>query len=286
MGRTTQAAQQIFKRGSKTYYFSSIFFPEPYRSAIVTLYAFVRTADDFVDQVLPDEVGFHHFVRLSWKYWNAPTDPAATLVGNERIIADFVTLAKTSGIEEQLVQAFFASMELDLVKSTYETIDETVSYMYGSAEVIGLMIARIFQLPTDAEPTARLLGRAMQYINMIRDVSEDQKLGRQYLPTSELRATGLTELSAQAAARQPAAFRQFILTQLARQADWMLVARQGFCYLPRPLRIPVQTASDMYDWTANEIAQNPAVIWQRSVKPSRWRVMRRAIWLWLTLDRV
>ena len=70
-------------------------------------------------------------------------------------------------------RVFLGSMAADLTRRFYRTEAETLEYVYGSAEVIGLFMARIMRLPEEALPAARMLGRAMQFINFIRDAAED-----------------------------------------------------------------------------------------------------------------
>ena len=89
------------------------------------------------------------------------------------IINSFFELLHRKSFQSSWVDAFFKSMEMDLIKKRYETIEETLSYIYGSAEVIGLMMAKILDLDPQSYPFARYLGRAMQYINFIRDIDED-----------------------------------------------------------------------------------------------------------------
>ena len=259
-------SREIFRQGSRTYYFSSMFFPEPYKSDVFTLYAFVRKADDFVDAIPQDEQGFNEFESAFWRALaGAPTPETNS------IILNFVSLVRRVNIPEDWIRAFLTAMRLDIYKKRYASIDETCHYMYGSAEVIGLMLMRIFKLEPDSEQGARLLGRAMQYINMIRDVAEDIELGRQYLPIDEYAQYGLRSdvpLSKEVALDCPSAFSRYMRAQLQRQMGWMALARKSFRYLPRSLRIPVSTASQMYDWTAAQIMADPLIVWQnRSSQP-------------------
>jgi 15-cis-phytoene synthase len=286
------ATRQIFRRGSRTYYISSAFFPEPIRSDVFTLYAYVRTADDFVDAIPADRAGFATFKQQTWSSWDILDTNATLPDGVPPIVTEFVKLCQRTGIERCWVAAFLASMELDFGKKKYHSIAETCTYMYGSAEVIGLMLAKIFKLPAESYPAARLLGRSMQYINMIRDVGEDlEKLGRHYLPLDETVIYGLpyqTKLSAQVARENPGYVAAYIRAQLGRQQHWMLAAKNGFKFLPRSLRIPVMTATDMYCWTAEQIWNDPTIIWQKQLKPSTARVALTAVGHTITtgFDRV
>jgi len=149
--------------------------------------------------------------------------------------------------------------------------------MYGSAEVIGLMMAAVLELPQQAYHTARLQGRAMQYINFLRDVAEDNYLGRTYIPHRMRAAFGVSKLDAQTAQRQPHSFRSLYRREIRRYLYWQSQAAKGYHFLPLRYRIPVQTAATMYQWTALELAKNPAVVFTKKVKPSKIRVIITAV---------
>lgn len=277
---------KIFQRGSTTYYWSSKFFPEATRKDVQKLYSFVRIADNFVDQVPSDASGFKRLEGL-WrkltrgkKINTKPDDISAIAAQN------MYDLATKYNFELAWIDAFLASMQMDIEQRTYETLDETLEYIYGSAEVIGLMMLAVLrpdlhtgnseQLHTIQE-YAKLQGRAMQYINFIRDIDEDIDLGRCYFPQSELRKYGLSELSYKCAYTHPAAYREFFDGQLAYYRQWQAEANKGFKYIPYGQRIAVRTAADMYGWTANKLAHDPFVVFDKKVKPSKYRVVARAI---------
>jgi 15-cis-phytoene synthase len=125
---------------------------------------------------------------------------------------------------------------------------------------------------------ARYQGKAMQYINFIRDIKEDLALGRTYLPQVELRQFGLSSLTADAVRGRPAEFKAFIDYQLARYRLWQEKASAGFKYLPKRYLVPVKTAAAMYAWTAREIEKDPFLVYGRVIKPSRSRIIGRAIY--------
>lgn len=264
------AQRAVFKSGSTTYFNSSLFFPKAARRDVEELYGFVRVADDHVDAVPQDAAGFRAFVA---RYRAAL---AGTPAGDP-IIDDFVALARRKGFDPAWTDAFLAAMEADLSKRFYATEEETLGYVYGSAEVIGLFMARVLDLPSEAYHAARMLGRAMQFINFIRDVAEDVKLGRRYLPVAGTgKAADWLPSKAEAEA-DPAAWAAFVKAQLARYRAWQAEAVQGYRFIPRRARAAIRTAGDMYDWTGRVIEADPLVVFERKVKPAKWRIVRRAI---------
>jgi phytoene synthase len=265
----------IFKAGSRTYFFSSLFFPKAVRSDVSILYAFVRQADNYVDSIPQDQDGFNAFAE---KYQSALTRGQSS---GDPIIDPFLELARRKRFDNGWVESFLYSMELDTYQRDYRTIAETEEYIYGSAEVIGLMMCRILDLPDEALEAARYQGKAMQYINFIRDLKEDQALGRTYLPQAELSQFGLASLEEAVVRRQPGQFRAFIEYQLARYERWQRKAALGFKYLPKRYLVPVKTAAAMYGWTAGEIKKDPLIVYRQVVKPARSRIIGRIIYEYL-----
>ena len=270
--------KQIFKAASKTYYWSSKFFPEATRDDVFKLYSFVRIADDFVDAVPQDKKSFNQ-LRKAWiKILKDGKAPSKKMHTDTRLaVQNMFDVYTKYGFEKAWVRAFLDAMEADTVKKEYATLKETKKYMYGSAEVIGLMMAKIIGVPEKAYPAAMAQGRAMQYINFIRDISEDNSMGRQYIPTQQLKKYGLPSLSVADAYKHPAAFRECIEAQLAYYQKWQSEADKSFKYIPRTQRIAVRTAVDMYNWTADTIAENPFIVFDKKIKPSKSRVVVRAL---------
>lgn len=251
---------QIFKKGSTTYYFSSVFFPKSVRDDVFTLYAFVRTADDYVDQIPQDVLSFLEFKNKTHKALEG-------LESQNPIIDDFVMLANRKKFEKKWVEAFLDSMESDMKVREYETFSDLEKYIYGSADVIGLMMARIMDLPEKSLSTAQLLGKSMQFINFIRDIREDLDLGRVYMPQDDIKKFGLSE-NLSDLSENKIGFKNFIRYQIAKYKIITNEAEKGFAYIPPRLRASIMTANDIYIWTAKTIEKSPQIILEKKVKPS------------------
>ena len=258
--------KEIFRRGSKTYFYNSIFFPEPAREDVFILYSFVRKADNFVDSIPQRKEEFCRFRE----------DFCSALDGEKTgdvVLDSFAALARRRGFELKWTEAFLDSMEMDLTKGVYQTIDETINYIYGSAEVIGLMMSKILGIDESYYPQARSLGKSMQYINFIRDIDEDIRLGRNYFPREEMKRFGLESLEYDHVSGRRDGFLKFMDSQIKRYRGWQDDAETAFKAIPRRYRIPVQNASDMYNWTAEKIARDPFIVYRRKVKPSKVRIV-------------
>lgn len=278
MSSDTNLEKNIFRRGSTTYYFSSRFFPKSIRADVFRLYSFVRVADNYVDEeprqperlLALEQAWLQQHDRLSFDVTPADNDSV-----DQRVIKNIVDLARIYHFEDSWVEAFFEAMKADIQPRPFQTITETLGYVYGSAEVIGLMMARIMGLPDEAMPAAALQGRAMQFINFLRDVAEDNELGRLYLPQEDLVRFGLPNLTQATALTQPKAFGRLMRFEIERYRTWQREAAKGFSFIPKRYRVPLRTAVDMYNWTADVIDRDPLVVFDRKVKPSKWRVMGR-----------
>ncbi len=257
---------RIFKKGSKTYFYNSLFFPKDVREDVFVLYSFVREADNLVDEVPQDPLKLGKFM-----------DDFKKVCKGERtgdiVLDSFCDLASRKRFEKEWVQAFLRSMELDLTKHTYDTMRELDEYIYGSAEVIGLMMARIMGVNDRFQVNARALGKAMQLINFIRDIDEDNALGRRYIPTEDLETNGLMDLTFDHVRSRKGAFKGLVHQQVERYRCFQHEAEKGFQALDRDHLIPIMNASDMYNWTARKIESDPLVVYRRKVKPSIPRIV-------------
>ena len=268
---------EIFKRGSTTYYNSTLFFPPKIREDVTKLYAFVRVFDDLVDSVPQRREEFYALRR----FYEKERDGYNT--GNV-VLENFVELMRRKDFDEEWVDAFLNAMETDLHKRVYYTLGETLGYMYGSAEVIGLFMMKILDLPKEAEPYAKMLGRSMQYLNFIRDVKEDEYLGRQYLPVEDMERFGVEGLQC------TDGFKEFMRFQVERYLDFEREAERGYRFIPNRYLIPIKTASEMYKWTGLTIRASPCIVLSRKVKPRKRKivlsVMKNSVgvYLWRSLS--
>ena len=263
---SSENPEDIFRNGSTTYYYSTKLFPANIRKEVTQLYNFVRIADDYVDAVPQDTEGF---LKFKEEYYCAASGKKT----ENKVIADFVKLSEKRQFENKWVDAFLNSMEMDTTKSNYKNLDELNTYLYGSAEVIGLMMNRVMGLDERADESAQYLGKAMQFINFIRDIDEDLDLKRTYFPTEDLKSFGLSGLTRGEARRKPEQFNAFVRSQIQVYFRWQKRAELGFEFIPKNMRIAVQTASDMYLWTAKEIYKNPFIVYDLKIKPTWSKVL-------------
>jgi len=151
------------------------------QDAIYSIYGFVRLADEIVDT-------FHDFDKenLLQKFENDYYHALEKGISLNPILNSFQLTVRKYNIPDDLVKAFLKSMHIDLIKNKHTSKDETDDYIYGSAEVVGLMCLMVFvrgneQLYRELEEPARKLGAAFQKVNFLRDIRDDVEiLNRQY----------------------------------------------------------------------------------------------------------
>lgn len=271
--------EQIFKEGSTTYYWSSRFFSPKVRADVLKLYSFVRVADNFVDATPQDIKSFKKLEKL-WRAKKAPKPSNEITL----VVANMREVSEKYNFDAKWIDAFLDSMRMDTKKTEYKKQKDTLGYIHGSAEVIGLMMFAILrpdlrqgELAKKAQHYAELQGRAMQYINFIRDIPEDVALGRSYFSKKTLEFYGLDSLNLNDVRRHPADFREFVQAQVRQYEKWQVEANLGFKYIPWRERVALRTAVDMYNWTAKKIAADPFIVFEKKVKPSKFRIVRRAL---------
>jgi len=157
-------------------------FKPEYRDPIFAIYSYVRVADEIVDT-------FHDFDKKELlKKFEADTWEAIEKgISTNPVLYAFQETVNKYNIDLKLIKAFLTSMEMDLSNSTYERSNYD-NYIYGSAEVVGLMCLKVFvngsqEKYDELEHSARMLGAAFQKVNFLRDIKSDIiERGRIYLP--------------------------------------------------------------------------------------------------------
>lgn len=293
--------KKIFKKGSTTFFLASKLFPQNVRRDVYDLYSFVRVADDYVD-ILPQDRKAFRRLRSDYDHAikNTQFDTTKTVEDsvNERVVKNIVRLSHKHNFPPAWVEVFLEAMESDLdwqndiMSSTrmgsiknekrqaaakFKTKKDLLSYIHGSAEVIGLMMSRIMGLPRSADKYAMLQGRSLQMINFIRDIEEDVNLGRCYFSSTNLKQFSIKTIAKQNTQEDKQAFEVFVRAQIADYRNLQQEANQGLKYIPRRLRIPIKTAIDLYAWVALEIEKNPLIIFERKVKPSKLRILKTVL---------
>ncbi|MDA8650671.1 phytoene/squalene synthase family protein [Flavobacteriaceae bacterium] len=223
------------------------------RQDIYNVYGFVRLADEIVDS-------FHDYDKatLFGRFEVELAQALAEKISLNPILNSFQHSVHRYGIDQHLIDAFMDSMKLDLTKSVYKTKEEYEKYIYGSADVVGLMCLKIFvngqQEQYDLlKDSAMSLGSAFQKVNFLRDLKADHDdLNRSYFPNTNLSA--LDEIAKQA-----------IIAEI--ESDFQK-GYQGILRLPPEAKFGVFMAYRYYRRLLKKLSETPAL----EIKNTRIRV--------------
>jgi phytoene/squalene synthetase len=223
------------------------------RQDIYNIYGFVRFADEIVDS-------FHDYNKevLFEKFENELEDAIQNKISLNPILNSFQHTVNKHNISQDLIAAFMKSMKLDLVKQKYKTTEEYHEYIYGSADVVGLMCLMVFvngdeKRYEELKASAMKLGSAFQKVNFLRDLKADfEGLNRTYFPNTDLNK--LTETS-----------KKEIIEDI--EADFKM-AYEGILRLPIEAKFGVYTAYRYYKRLLKRLKTTPST----EIKNTRIRV--------------
>jgi 15-cis-phytoene synthase len=194
-----QYCQDKAAQSGSSFYYSFLFLPKPRREAITAMYAFCREVDDVVDEVSDADVAR---AKLGW--WRAEVDNLFNGHPGHPVTQALLPCLPDHGITRERMLLVIDGMEMDLVKHRYADIAELEKYCYLVAGVVGELSAGIFGYKQPATlDYARNLGMAFQFTNIIRDVGEDARRNRIYLPREDLQRFSVSEEDILAARATP-----------------------------------------------------------------------------------
>ncbi|MBA2690192.1 MAG: presqualene diphosphate synthase HpnD [Burkholderiales bacterium] len=250
----TKAAQS-----GSSFYYSFLFLPEEKRRAIMTLYAFCREVDDIVDEVKDTSVAR---IKLAW--WR--TEIANVFAGNPQhpVGKALLPTVKRLELSPELFNEIIDGMEMDLTYHRYPDFQSLKLYCHRVAGVVGRLSAIIFGY-TDERTLlyAENLGIAFQLTNIIRDVGEDARRNRIYLPQDELQQFAVSAADI-LNGRESDSFRRLMAFQAARAKDFYARACAELPGVDREAQRPGLIMANIYRTLLAEIERDRyAVLHQR-----------------------
>jgi len=250
---SASCSKKVTKTYSTSFSMATKMLAPAIRQDIYNIYGFVRFADEIVDSFheYNKEDLFNHFEE-DLKY------ALANKISMNPILNSFQHTVHNYNIGSELIDSFMASMRLDLTKSEYLTQDEYQQYIYGSADVVGLMCLKVFVKGDSAKydelkEAAMSLGSAFQKVNFLRDLKADyETLNRTYFPN-----TNLSALDEESKAR--------IIEEIENDFK---KGYQGILLLPAEAKFGVFIAYRYYKRLLKKLAKTPAM----EIKNKRIRV--------------
>jgi phytoene synthase len=242
------ACKAMLRAGSKSFAAASLLLPKRVRDPAAALYAFCRMADDAVDLARdPGAVAELHR-RVARAYAGTPFDAPVDRA--------FAHVAHAHGIPRELMEALIEGFAWDAEGRCYETLSDLTAYAARVAGAVGAMMTLIMGTRApEALARACDLGVAMQLTNVARDVGEDARNGRVYLPRAWLAEAGV-DADALVADPRPSAALASVIERLLREAD-VLYAKGalGVPMLPRDCRAAIRAAGLIYADIGRSIAR-------------------------------
>ena len=241
--------RQLNKRNGTTYYWSTTVLPKVKRHHVHALYGFCRHADDIVDDLGPvsTDVRAKALADFGDRFF-ADLEAGDS---DDIVLKAMVHTVRAFRIDPDCVRRFLASMTMDLTVETYETFDDLLAYMDGSAAVIGEMMLPILEPTEPAVEPARQLGNAFQLTNFLRDIDEDLDRNRIYVPQEDIRRFG-AESAFETRTATPE-FRQLMRFEIDRTRDLYRQADAGIALLPGRSQRCVRAARILYARILDEI---------------------------------
>lgn len=183
--------QNTAAQSGSSFYYAFRFLPETRRRAITAFYAFCREVDNVVDEVVDPAVA-----RVKLSYWRREVENLYAGSAQHPVMQALAPHIGPMQLPQSALQTVIDGMQQDLEKTRYLSVDELTGYCYKVAGVVGEVSARIFGMHSPENPAtlayARSMGEALQLTNIIRDVGEDARRGRIYLPQEDMDKFGVS----------------------------------------------------------------------------------------------
>jgi phytoene synthase len=263
-----ERCRRLNKATGTTYYWATELLPRVKRPYVHALYAFCRYADDIVDDLGP-----------------APVDERAAALSafGDRFLADLaaghsddvvcravVHTAKAFDLPAEPFSRFLHSMAMDLTIDRYETFADLERYMDGSAAVVGeLMLPILEPVADEAFARARDLGIAFQLTNFLRDIAEDARRGRVYIPQDDIRAHDAG--TAFAERRTTPEFVELLRFEITRTREIYDAADVGIGLLRGRSQRCIVAARTLYGGILDQIEAVDHDVWSQRVRVPTWR---------------
>lgn len=267
----------------KTYYLATLLLPKEKRPHVHALYGFARYADEIVDDLsstLSQQEKSDALRRWSDQLLNDISNGRS----QDHIGRALVDTVQRFNIPIAYFEAFLHSMAMDLTVTSYETYEELMEYVYGSAAVIGLQMVHVLGTiegkKKDALIPAEKLGIAFQLANFIRDVGEDLERGRVYLPIKELKSHGVTREMLEKRVLTPQLI-EALKYQIAHVRRLQAEANAGIDLLSPDAQPCIRAASELYCGIVDEVERIDYNVFEKRAKTSTLRRASVAFPAWL-----
>jgi len=256
----------ITRKHAKTFYMATRFLPYHKQRSIFAIYGLCRYLDDLVDEaedlIYQKKISkIEVFDRLE-SFKNKLVNTYKGVEHDDPILVAFADVLNRYNISIDLPLMLLDGVSSDLTKNRYETFEELYDYSYKVASVVGLMTSEIFGYKSKkALDHAIDLGIAMQLTNILRDIGEDLRRNRIYLPMEDLNRFNITESDLFNYDRSEK-FIEMMKFQIHRAESFYESADLGIPMLSKDSRLPVMLAKENYSRILSKIEENEFQVFQ------------------------
>jgi 15-cis-phytoene synthase len=267
-----ELCRQITAKYSKTFYLGTLLMPEEKRRAIWAIYVWCRRTDELVDGPLANLT-----THETLEQWEQQLESVFAGQPIDDLDVALVDALKRFPVDIQPFRDMIAGQHMDLYRSRYETFEELKLYCYRVAGTVGLMVTPVMGVDVtpkttpwdiyrneEIDPTedAIALGIANQLTNILRDVGEDARRGRIYIPLNELALFNYTEQDLLNGVIDER-WRELMRFQIQRARKFFASAERGISALSPDARFPIWSALMLYSGILDVIEQNQYDVFQR-----------------------
>lgn len=250
----------ITKKHAKTFYMATRFLPNDKQRGIFAIYGLCRYLDDLVDEaedlIYDKKITLDQVDEKLDLFKQRLIDVYDGKIVDDPILTAFSDTLKKYKISIELPFLLMEGVKMDLVKDRFETFEEVHDYSYKVASVVGLMTSEVFgYVDNDALDYAVDLGIAMQLTNILRDVGEDLRRGRIYIPQEDLKRFDITE-NELFKGEVNDKFTKLMRFQIERANEYYSKADLGIPLLSSDSRLPVYLARHNYSRILHKIEEN------------------------------
>jgi 15-cis-phytoene synthase len=271
-----QYCQQKTKQSGSSFTLSFLFLPKHKREAMTALYAFCREVDDVVDECTDYQIAQ---TKLQW--WKQEIHRLFHEVPQHPVTRALKPVVEQFALQEAHFIEIIDGMQMDTQYNRYADFEQLALYCYRVASVVGLLSAQIFGYSDKSTLAyAHDLGMAFQLTNIIRDIGEDARRGRIYIPIDELEKAGVTEQALLQS--QPSAQTQALLLKQIERAE--MFYDKAMSQLPAAdikTQLPGLMMAAIYRALLQEIKQDSNLVLSHKVILPPFRKLKLALGVWL-----
>jgi phytoene synthase len=276
---TDATCRTVTKASRSNFSYAFLFLPKTQRDALYAIYAFCRITDDVVDEdQSPAPVPAPPAERL--KVWRAELDACFRGEPHHPVTRGLADVLKVLPIPRLYFEELLNGVEMDLVKTRYETFAELAQYCYRVAGVVGLMCIEVFGYTRpETRRFAEDLGTAFQLTNILRDVGRDGTKGRIYLPQEDLARFGCKDAEILDRRFTPG-FQNLMRFEAGRARQFYEAARAALPAADRKTMLPAEIMAAIYLRLLRQIERRDFDVYSRPIRLSNGRRLALALGCW------